>query len=71
MKQNITVGDIGADWPGTVADYIRHNDEAVFMATDKLLNTYQNYFLNCGSFESSVMLLVTCFFFTDHFHSTM
>jgi hypothetical protein len=51
MVQNVTVGDIDADWPGTVAEYIRHNDEAVLRATDKLLNAYQNDFLNCGSFD--------------------
>ncbi|EFX77927.1 hypothetical protein DAPPUDRAFT_320763 [Daphnia pulex] len=49
--ENVTVDDIDADRPGTVANYIRRNDEAVFMATDKLLNAYQNDFLNCGSFD--------------------
>lgn len=51
MIQNVTVGEIDADWPGTVAEYIRHNDEAVLRATDKLLNAYQNDFLTCGSFD--------------------
>lgn len=51
MMQNVTVGDIDADWPGTVAEYIRHNDEAVLRATDKLLNAYQSDFLACGSFD--------------------
>ena len=51
MLQNVAVGDIDADWPGTVAEYIRHNDEAVLRTTDKLLNAYQNDFLNCGSFD--------------------
>lgn len=52
MKQNVSVGDIESDWPGVVAEYIRHNDEAVLRAiTDKLLSSYQNDFLTCGSFE--------------------
>ena len=45
------MGDIDSDWPGTVAEYIRHNDEAVLRATDKLLAAYQNDFLTCGSFD--------------------
>lgn len=51
LKQNVTVGEIDSDWPGTVAEYIRHNDEAVLRATDKLLNAYQNDYLTCGSFD--------------------
>jgi NADH:ubiquinone oxidoreductase subunit K len=77
MKQNVTVGDIDADRPGTVADYIRHNDEAVFMATDKLLNAYQNDFLNCGSFDeffcdvagNMFFLLIISIPHCDNYHS--
>lgn len=51
-RQNVSVGDIDSDWPGVVAEYIRHNDEAVLRAiTDKLLSAYQNDFLTCGSFD--------------------
>jgi hypothetical protein len=57
------VGDIDADWPGTVAEYIRHNDEAVLRATDKLLNAYQNDFLNCGSFDEFCDVAGIIFYF--------
>lgn len=52
LLQNVTVGDIDSDWPGAVAEYIRHNDEAVLRAiTDKLLSAYQDDYLTCGSFD--------------------
>lgn len=51
LFQNVTVGEIDSDWPGTVAEYIRHNDETVLRGTDKLLNAYQNDYLTCGSFD--------------------
>lgn len=48
----MTVGDIDSDWPGTVAEYIRHNDEIVLRAiNDKVLSAYQNDFLTSGSFD--------------------
>lgn len=47
----MTCEDSDSEWPGTVAEYIRHNDEAVLRATDKLLNAYQDDYLTCGSFD--------------------
>jgi len=67
LLQNVSVGEIESDWPGVVAEYIRHNDEAVLRAiTDKLLSAYQNDFLTCGSFDEfcdvagKINWLMTC-----------
>ncbi|XP_063242107.1 E3 ubiquitin-protein ligase UBR4 isoform X2 [Bacillus rossius redtenbacheri] len=38
-------------WPSTLADYIRHNDEALMKASEKLLATYRTELLPCTSFE--------------------
>ena len=61
--KNVSVGDIDSDWPGTVADYIRHNDESVLRATDKLLDAYQNDFLSSASFAEFCDVAGKVFFF--------
>jgi E3 ubiquitin-protein ligase UBR4 len=38
-------------WPSTLADYIRHNDEALMKASERLLATYREELLPCASFE--------------------
>nr|CAD7409731.1 unnamed protein product [Timema cristinae] len=38
-------------WPSTLADYIRHNDEALLKASERLLATYREELLPCTSFE--------------------
>jgi E3 ubiquitin-protein ligase UBR4 len=38
-------------WPSTLADYIRHNDEALLKASERLLATYREELLPCASFE--------------------
>ncbi|XP_066993474.2 E3 ubiquitin-protein ligase UBR4 [Anabrus simplex] len=38
-------------WPTTLADYIRHNDEALLKASERLLGTYREELLPCASFE--------------------
>ncbi|KAK6636982.1 hypothetical protein RUM43_010649 [Polyplax serrata] len=38
-------------WPNRLADYIRHNDEAMIKASDRLLACYREEFLPCTSFE--------------------
>ena len=47
----MATGDLDSDWPGSVADYIRNNDEAVLRGTDRLLSSYQNDFLTSSSFD--------------------
>lgn len=47
----VPIGDTDSEWPGTVAEYIRHNDEGILRATDKLLSAYQDDYLTCGSFD--------------------
>lgn len=38
-------------WPNNLADYIRHNDEALMKASEKLLSAYTDEFLPCTSFS--------------------
>lgn len=38
-------------WPATLAEYIRHNDEAMLKAFDRVLNAYRFELLPCASFE--------------------
>ncbi|CAH0559665.1 unnamed protein product [Brassicogethes aeneus] len=37
-------------WPNNLADYIRHNDEALMKSSEKLLSTYTEELLPCTSF---------------------
>ncbi|XP_069695727.1 E3 ubiquitin-protein ligase UBR4 isoform X2 [Periplaneta americana] len=47
-KVNVSSDD---QWPSTLADYIRHNDEALLKASERLLATYREELLPCASFE--------------------
>ncbi|KAK7862494.1 hypothetical protein R5R35_005919 [Gryllus longicercus] len=38
-------------WPSALADYIRHNDEALMKASERLLASYREELLPCASFE--------------------
>ncbi|XP_035739496.1 protein purity of essence-like isoform X1 [Vespa mandarinia] len=38
-------------WPSILAEYIRHNDEAMLKASERVLATYRNELLPCASFE--------------------
>ncbi|CAH0393187.1 unnamed protein product [Bemisia tabaci] len=38
-------------WPSTLADYIRHNDEALLKASEKLMASYTEELLPCTSFQ--------------------
>ncbi|KAL1517166.1 hypothetical protein ABEB36_000965 [Hypothenemus hampei] len=40
----------GEQWPTNLADYIRHNDEALIKSSEKLLNHYIDELLPCISF---------------------
>jgi E3 ubiquitin-protein ligase UBR4 len=48
QKINISSDD---QWPSTLADYIRHNDEALVKASERLFATYREELLPCASFE--------------------
>lgn len=48
QKVNVSSDD---QWPSTLADYIRHNDEALMKASERLLATYREELLPCSSFE--------------------
>lgn len=37
-------------WPNNLADYIRHNDEALMKSSEKLLSYYTEELLPCTSF---------------------
>lgn len=37
-------------WPSNLADYIRHNDEALLKASERLLSFYIDEMLPCTSF---------------------
>lgn len=38
-------------WPTNLADYIRHNDEALLKASERLLGTYTDELVPSTSFE--------------------
>lgn len=38
-------------WPTNLADYIRHNDEAMLKASERLLNIYTEELLPSASFD--------------------
>ncbi|XP_051158982.1 E3 ubiquitin-protein ligase UBR4 isoform X2 [Leptopilina boulardi] len=38
-------------WPSILAEYIRHNDEALLKASERVLATYRDELLPCESFE--------------------
>jgi E3 ubiquitin-protein ligase UBR4 len=48
QKINISSDD---QWPATLADYIRHNDETLVKASERLFATYREELLPCASFE--------------------
>lgn len=47
--QNVTGSD--EQWSSNLADYIRHNDEALLKASEKLLSVYTDELLPCTSFS--------------------
>ncbi|KAI4460353.1 e3 ubiquitin-protein ligase ubr4 [Holotrichia oblita] len=46
--KNVTGAD--EQWPSNLADYIRHNDEALMKASERLLGIYMDELLPCTSF---------------------
>lgn len=38
-------------WSVSLADYIRHNDEALLKSSEKMMVTFSEDFLPCTSFE--------------------
>ncbi|XP_020299583.1 E3 ubiquitin-protein ligase UBR4 isoform X2 [Pseudomyrmex gracilis] len=38
-------------WPSVLAEYIRHNDEAMLKASERVLSSYRDELLPCTSFE--------------------
>ncbi|XP_046612558.1 E3 ubiquitin-protein ligase UBR4 isoform X2 [Neodiprion virginianus] len=49
FKKVIVLSD--DQWPATLAEYIRHNDEAMLKASDRILTTYRFELLPCASFD--------------------
>ncbi|KAJ9582029.1 hypothetical protein L9F63_003612 [Diploptera punctata] len=47
-KVNVNSDD---QWPSILADYIRHNDEALLKASERLLASYREELVPCASFE--------------------
>lgn len=37
-------------WPSNLADYIRHSDELLLKASERLLSVYTDEYLPCSSF---------------------
>lgn len=48
QKVNVLSDD---QWPSVLAEYIRHNDEAMLKASERVLATYRDELLPCTSFE--------------------
>ena len=40
-----------AQWSAVLAEYIRHNDEALLKASEKVLAAYRDELLPCASFD--------------------
>ncbi|XP_014236597.1 protein purity of essence isoform X3 [Trichogramma pretiosum] len=47
-KVNVTTDD---QWPVALAEYIRHNDEMLLKASEKILAAYRDELLPCASFD--------------------
>ncbi|XP_031787712.1 protein purity of essence isoform X2 [Nasonia vitripennis] len=47
-KVNVLTDD---QWPAVLAEYIRHNDEALLKASEKILAAYRDELLPCASFD--------------------
>lgn len=47
-KVNVLSDD---QWPSVLAEYIRHNDEAMLKASERMLSSYRDELLPCTSFE--------------------
>ncbi|XP_018403962.1 PREDICTED: protein purity of essence [Cyphomyrmex costatus] len=47
-KVNVLSDD---QWPSVLAEYIRHNDEAMLKASERVLSSYRDELLPCTSFE--------------------
>lgn len=47
-KKSPAVDDL---WPSVLADYIRHNDEALVKASERLMATYREELLPCATFD--------------------
>lgn len=48
QKINVLSDD---QWPVVLAEYIRHNDEALLKASEKILAAYRDELLPCASFD--------------------
>lgn len=48
QKVNVLSDD---QWPSVLAEYIRHNDEAMLKASERVLSSYRDELLPCTSFE--------------------
>lgn len=53
----------GGSWSTSLADYIRHNDQALIESTDRLLQLYQEDLLTCQSFAEFCDVAGKLFFF--------
>jgi len=48
QKVNVLSDD---QWPSVLAEYIRHNDEAMLKASERVLASYRDELLPCTSFD--------------------
>lgn len=48
QKVNVLSDD---QWPSVLAEYIRHNDEAMLKASERVLASYRDELLPCASFD--------------------
>lgn len=48
QKVNVLSDD---QWPAVLAEYVRHNDEALLKASEKILAAYRDELLPCASFD--------------------
>lgn len=58
--QTISV-TVEEQWPTTLADYIRHNDETLLKCSERLMATYTEELLPATSFEEMCDILGLCF----------
>ncbi len=54
MFNKVTVGSTEAEWSANLADWIRHNDDALLKASGKLLSTFQDDLLPATSVDEIV-----------------
>ena len=54
LFKNVPIGSSESEWPGTLSDWIRHNDDVLLKASGKTLTTFQEELLPATSVDEII-----------------